>query len=271
MRDERHLSFKARLENIPAACDFVAQAAEAAGLDERGVYHCQLAVDETCTNIIEHGFTDNNNSTQGQINLLTGIDQDRTFVITIADNSPAFNPLTYEEPDPNRPLEEREGGGWGIYFIKKLMDAVDYRYGDGKNHLTLRKFIEARHGAFRQPVGDVIQIGRQSLEKDYLQLSISGQIDSHTSAEVEQALNEELLENGQHRLVISFADVNYISSSGLKVLVSAWRKARQSGGDVLIAGLQPRIREVFEMIGFDMMFNIYESPADAIADDPIGR
>ncbi|PJF44222.1 MAG: anti-sigma factor antagonist, partial [Phototrophicales bacterium] len=81
----------------------------------------------------------------------------------------------------------------------------------------------------------------------------------------EQALEEEL-QQGHFRLLISFAHVTYISSSGLKVLVTAWRKARDNKGDVILAALQPRILEVFEMIGFDMMFNIYDSPEAALAD-----
>lgn len=271
MLDERHLSFKARLENISAACDFVAQAAEAAGLDERGVYHCQLAVDEACTNIIQHGFTEGSDNRHGQINLSTGVANDNSFVIVISDNSPAFNPLTYQEPDPGRNLDEREGGGWGIYFIKKLMDFVDYRYADNKNHLTLHKYIGGEPISISQSNNDAINISRKLLDKDYLLISLSGQIDSHTSSYVDAVLEEELSQKGNYRLVVSFADVSYISSSGLKVLVSAWRRARDKGGDVLITDLQPRIREVFDMIGFDMMFNIYPTSAEAVADDPIGK
>ena len=271
MRDERHMSFKARLENVPSACEFVVQAAEAANLDERSIYHSQLAVDEACTNIIEHGFTDHDRQ-HGQIHLVTGVEEDQTFVIVIEDNSAAFNPLAYsKEPNPTDSLEEREGGGWGIYFIKKLMDSIDYRFSDGKNLLTLRKYInqDASKSAHEQEEG--ITVTREFLDKGYVQLNLIGQIDSHTSAQFESALNEDLTKYGHYRLVLSFADVTYISSSGLKVLVSAWRRAREHEGDVLITDLQPRIREVFDMIGFDMMFKIYNSPADAVADDPIGR
>jgi anti-sigma B factor antagonist len=52
-------------------------------------------------------------------------------------------------------------------------------------------------------------------------------------------------------------DVEYIASSGLKVLVSAWRRAHDRGGDVILSGLQPRIIEIFEMVGFDMLFQIF--------------
>jgi anti-anti-sigma factor len=265
LQDERHLSFKARLDNVPAATEFIVQGAEAAGLDARGVYHCQLAVDEACTNIIEHGRIDERT---GQVTLKTGIEHGRTFVITIMDNGAAFNPLTYQDPDPLRPLEEREGGGWGIYFIKKLMDVIDYRYAEGKNQLSLYKSIDGTTEETPQTDEQPININRRNLEQGYILLSVTGQIDSHTSAQLEDALNAEL--HAEHyRLIVAFDNVTYISSSGLKVLVTAWRKAHDEDGDVLITGLQPRISEVFEMIGFDMMFNIYETVAKAIAENPI--
>lgn len=262
MQDERHLSFKAQLENVPPAADFVVQAAENAGLDERSIYHCQLAVDEACTNIIEHGFRKDQRN--GQITVITGI-ENQNFVIIIADNSPAFNPLTYQEPDPNLSLEERTVGGWGIYFIKKLMDLVDYRYVDGKNNLSLYKTIEHSVIASRTDSNETLVIKQHKVSNDFVQVDLHGQIDSHTSQQVEEALESELNQN-HYRLLVSFTDVTYISSSGLKVLVTAWRKARDHKGDVVLAGLQPRIMEVFEMIGFDMMFNIYDSPEAALAD-----
>lgn len=269
MHDERYLSFKAQLENIPPACEFVVDAAEAAGLDERATYHCQLAVDETCTNIIEHGFSRSQHGHLGTIDIITGI-EDESFIIIITDNSPSFNPLTHDDPDPSQDLASRAPGGWGIYFIKKLMDSVDYRFVEGKNALTLRKAI-ATHRAPARPATSELTINTKPLPKNYLQVDLRGRLDSQTSPKVEQELKLIIGEKGFYRLIVNLTEVDYISSSGLKVLVSAWRLARQHAGDVILTDLQPRIREVFEMIGFDMMFHIYDSPGDVIADDPISK
>ncbi len=53
---ERQLRITGVLDQVSAACDFVVEQARAAGLDERAVHHCYLAVDEACTNIVEHGY-----------------------------------------------------------------------------------------------------------------------------------------------------------------------------------------------------------------------
>lgn len=124
------------LEQIPLACDFVADVARSAGVDERGVYHCQLAVDEACTNIIEHGY-----GAQGAnriIQLICRVDNYHLTIILL-DNSSAFDPLARSDPDPAMTLENRATGGWGIYFIKKLMDTVSYTREGHVNRLTMVK------------------------------------------------------------------------------------------------------------------------------------
>ncbi|NLF77848.1 MAG: STAS domain-containing protein, partial [Chloroflexi bacterium] len=61
------------------------------------------------------------------------------------------------------------------------------------------------------------------------------------------------------------AQVEYIASSGLKVLVAAWRRAQGQAGDVILSSLQPRIVEIFEMVGFDMLFQIFPDLNAALA------
>ena len=136
MSDQSRLAISARLEEVRHACDFVVEAAERAGLDERDVYHCQMAVDETLTNIIEHGYDYQGDSHEIEVICRT---QAQQFLITITDDSPAFNPLEHDSPDPTAPLDDREPGGWGIYFIRRLMDDVNYARVGNRNHLILSK------------------------------------------------------------------------------------------------------------------------------------
>ena len=61
-------------------------------------------------------------------------------------------------------------------------------------------------------------------------------------------------------------EVNYISSSGLKVFISAWRRAQKTGGKLILVGLTDRVREVFAVSGFDSVLPILPSVDDALAD-----
>ncbi|NJL94581.1 MAG: ATP-binding protein [Anaerolineae bacterium] len=83
---ERSLRIRAALEAVRQACDFVVQAAEAASLDARAVYHCEMAVDEICTNIVEHGFQ---NRADGTIALTTR-EANSCLEIIIQDDSAPF-------------------------------------------------------------------------------------------------------------------------------------------------------------------------------------
>ena len=263
----RRLAIAARLEEVQRACDFVVEAAERAGLDERAIYHCQMAVDEALTNVIEHGyaFHDEGNA----IELTCQVTPDR-FLITIEDSSPAFNPLTHEAPDPDEPLDSREPGGWGIYFIRKLMDDVRYERVGNRNRLTLVKRIPALVSATGPNQADTALFPSRELDAKTVVIVPSGRLDSNNSPQLERTL-ETHLNGGKTWLYVDMAGVEYIASSGLKVLVAAWRRARDQHGDVILSGLQPRLVEIFEMVGFDMLFHVYPDLDSALAARPTKR
>ena len=135
---ERQVTISAVLSELAPACDFVDDAARAAGLDDNAVYHCHLSVEEVCTNIIEHGY--HFRGGDKTIKIVCRQYPDR-FTITIIDDAPPFNPLSLPDPDSSTPLADREGGGWGFYFVKKYMDEIAYQYQQSQNHLTLSKYL----------------------------------------------------------------------------------------------------------------------------------
>ncbi len=66
-------------------------------------------------------------------------------------------------------------------------------------------------------------------------------------------------------LVLDFSGISYISSVGLRVLMLAARQATAQQGQMAIAGLQPVVREIFQISRFDMVFKIHDSVATAAA------
>lgn len=259
MTTERRLIIPGVIEEIPHACDFVVEAAEYAGLDERAVYHCQMAVDEACTNIIEHGYR--HKGVDKVIEVICQHLPDQ-FVITLLDDSPAFDPLARAEPDPTASLNEREPGGWGIYFIKKLMDEVTYYRAGERNRLVITKKLTSENRVDTEPEGDSIRI--TPLDRGMWALMPAGRLDTLNSPMLETALADQL-KAGHKLLIIDMQGVNYISSSGLKVLVGMWRKAREMKGDIILTGMIPRVREIFEMTGFDLVFPIFTTTTEALA------
>lgn len=133
---EHRLKVPARLEKVEALCEFVEGVARTIGMGDDAIYHCYLSVEEICTNVIEHGYeyTENDHV----IDLVCVPMKDRLKIIVIDDAEP-FNPLQLDDPDPNAPLLERHGGGWGVFFVKKYMDEVSYAYEDGRNNFIMVK------------------------------------------------------------------------------------------------------------------------------------
>lgn len=138
MINERRFAVAAKLENVETACDFVAEMAQSAGIDDDGIYHCRLSIEEICTNIIEHGYGFEH--PDAKIEIVCRVFPDR-FETTIIDDAPAFDPLSLPPPDPATPLWERQGGGWGVYFVRKFMDRVSYANNQGRNHFTMVKAL----------------------------------------------------------------------------------------------------------------------------------
>jgi anti-sigma B factor antagonist len=99
-------------------------------------------------------------------------------------------------------------------------------------------------------------ISYQELQNKTWLVSVSGRLDQTQTPDLEAQLNA-LLDQGHDRIVIDLNDVNYINSGGLRCLVTAWRKANRSGGNVVLTGLRSRVYDVFSMVGFDKVFDVY--------------
>lgn len=95
-------------------------------------------------------------------------------------------------------------------------------------------------------------------------ITLQGGIDAGQSLAVGQALNQQL-EMGHKRLILDMANVEYVSSEALRILVSAWQRARESKGNLVMVGVKPRILETLQIIGLDLVFPIVETQAQAIA------
>ena len=101
-----------------------------------------------------------------------------------------------------------------------------------------------------------MSIWQQELGDDTWLINVSGRLDQNQTPELEAQLDA-LLEEGHNRLIVDLSQVTYINSGGLRCLVTAWRKARRQGGNVLLSGLKARVHEVFTMVGFDKVFDVY--------------
>jgi serine/threonine-protein kinase RsbW len=140
---ESTLYVPGRYDCLEQIAKFIAEAGVAAGLNEAAVGHCQLAVDEACTNIIEHGY---GGEGRGEIEIACAGGEGE-LVITIRDEARPFDPEGIADPTLNVPLEEMQIGGLGLFFMRQVMDAVEFSSTNGVNRLVLVKRREAAPAA----------------------------------------------------------------------------------------------------------------------------
>jgi len=132
---EHRLSIPGQFDRLEQISKFIEQSGLEAGLDETAICRCQLAVDEACTNIIEHAYEGEGH---GSIDICCEPEAGE-LTITIEDHGKPFDPNSVPTPQLNTNLEDMQVGGLGLYFMRQVMDAVEFSYQDGSNKLVLVK------------------------------------------------------------------------------------------------------------------------------------
>ena len=92
---------------------------------------------------------------------------------------------------------------------------------------------------------------------------LSGRLDAYAANDVEQKLDS-LTAAKQVRLLLNLEELEYISSSGLRVLLSTLKKATKQQGEVRLACLHTSVKDVLDIAGFTQFFKIYDKEEDAI-------
>ncbi len=94
-------------------------------------------------------------------------------------------------------------------------------------------------------------------------LSLKGTLDAHTTGELEKVF-EELIKEKKYKLIVDFAELNYISSAGLGVFMAYVETMRENGGDIKFAALKENVFNVFDLLGFPALYEFYENVDDAV-------
>jgi len=96
-------------------------------------------------------------------------------------------------------------------------------------------------------------------------VTVMGRVDSSTAPELEKVLLG-LIQSGQKNIVVNMKDTDFISSAGLKALLSALMKVRKMlpAGDVVISEIRPEMKDSFDLVGFDRLFTFYDDDLRAV-------
>jgi anti-anti-sigma regulatory factor len=229
-----------------------------------------MAVREAAVNAVLHG---NGYDPDKQISASfenTG----KSLVITIADQGEGLDPDKI--PDPLAPENLLRGTGRGIFLIRSFLDEVHFRQLHPGTELTLVKHLSPAESTesnsefgyeitlplrrdFRGTINRNPAVGRRN---------DSGPERAHHTRRGQCAVarrHSRPDQQGLKSILLSLGDVNYIDSSGLGELVSAFTTAKNQGADVKLLNLTKKVKDVLQVTKLYTVFDIYDDEASAIA------
>ncbi len=135
---EFQITVSNQLDNLPTIAKFISDSLHQFGMPEERIFDINVAVDEACTNIIQHAYSPDE---EGTIEIRCQALSDNKCSVSIKDHGKPFDQTHGGTVDTTSSLEDRKPGGLGLFFIRELVDEIYYEYKDGYEILTMVKLM----------------------------------------------------------------------------------------------------------------------------------
>jgi anti-sigma B factor antagonist len=94
-------------------------------------------------------------------------------------------------------------------------------------------------------------------------IELKGYLDAHTAPDLETAF-QKLLTEKKYNVVVNCRDLSYISSAGLGVFMAYVEDIRKNMGDIKLTNMSPKVYNVFDLLGFPILYEIYKDEQEAV-------
>ncbi len=94
-------------------------------------------------------------------------------------------------------------------------------------------------------------------------VELGGYLDAHTAPQLENVFSE-LIKEKKFNVVVNFEQLSYISSAGLGVFMAFIETMRENKGDIKLAAMKPNVFNIFDLLGFPLLYEIFSSENEAI-------
>jgi serine/threonine-protein kinase RsbW len=129
------ITLKNKISEIERLADAVMQFGRENNFSDKVIFDINLALEEVVNNVISYAYKDKN---EHQINIYMEL-EGQVLLLKVEDDGIPFNPFDVPEPDIDKPVEEREPGGLGLFFVRNLTDELEYKREKDKNILIMKK------------------------------------------------------------------------------------------------------------------------------------
>ena len=233
------ISIDARIAETSRVADHVESFGRDQEISPGTVNDMNVALDEVISNIVRHG---GDTARAHLIVIRVGL-AGGWFFAEVRDQGVPFDPVSYTAPEA-RGGGTRTMGGLGLVFVRALMDEVRYtREGQG-NVLFLAKKISAEAAADTPP----FEIGASRPDAQTAVLALRGVLVGATQGKLRERLSA-LIDAGTLRIAVDLGETTHIASGGFWVLLATRRRLDELRGRLVLFGLQPAARRLFELSG----------------------
>jgi serine/threonine-protein kinase RsbW len=132
------ITLENKISEIERLADAVMKFGRKNSFSDKVIFDINLALEEVVNNVISYAYKDKN---EHQINIYMEL-EGQVLLLKVEDDGAPFNPFDVPEPDIDKPLEEREPGGLGLFFVRNLTDELEYKREKDKNILIMKKKIQ---------------------------------------------------------------------------------------------------------------------------------
>ncbi len=106
------------------------------------------------------------------------------------------------------------------------------------------------------------------IENDVTVVEIEGKLNTVASPDAEKYLNI-LLEEGATKILLNLEDLDFIASTGLRIILSTGKKLAKVSGKLVICSPNLTVMDVLKMSGFSQMFNVFDSEEEALVHNSV--
>lgn len=109
-----------------------------------------------------------------------------------------------------------------------------------------------------------INIRKTGDSSDITIVDLKGRLDVHFASEVEEQLNK-MIEEGNLLVLVNLKEVEYLSSSGLRIFIATMRKLKENNGKLKLMNMSDAVKKIFKVVELIDMFEIYDSELQAVS------
>ncbi len=243
--------FSSDLSQLKAVRQFVSRLCEKAPGDSTLLSNqLHLAINEIFCNIVVHGYNNEPGPVEIQARFL-----DDGIALTIADQGQLFDPTILQEPS----LAGDQEGGFGWHIIRAIADELGYspkRSEKGWNQLYFfkRYIVRGEEMQLESKMEEGVLVIRPKIES----------LDAKESREFKQKVSDLVTADAISKVVLDLEEIKYVDSSGLGGLLSILKLLHSKGGDLKLTRMNKPVRTIFELVSMHKIFEIYNSPQEAI-------